>query len=388
MTGDRDMGKGVLVLTYACNLKCFFCYAGHEVFGSPKTMRYAEACASIDFMHSIGIRTFTLLGGEPTIHHDLVEIVRYASSRQMTAWLVTNGVKLDDPAFAATLLEAGLIGGCISLHGDTAQAHDTVTRIPGSFAHAIGATTRAVQNGWPFYPMLTIMEPTLDQVMPLIHQLVDLGCATIYMNYGLPNVKKEMDTGVHSGPVALARLTERLFRMQSELSVRFIFNREKNKIPLCHFDYDTLNTMFADSVIGVGCEAAEGNTVVIEPGGSVLGCSHWVDHPLLNIYRDPATLDLLSPEEFWQLWSTGRPLAYRQDLRFFPYEACTDCGWRKARMCFGGCKVWQQADVIPKTVAFDGDLVEHFADEVSPEPPPQRRLIPLTVRPNRPYQPR
>jgi len=388
MVSKLNMGKGVLILTYACNLKCSFCYAGHEVFGRPKTMRYAEARASIDFMQSLGIRTFTLLGGEPTIHRDLLDVVGYAASRDMGPWIVTNGVKIADPGFGQALVDAGLKGGCVSLHGDTAEEHDAVTRIPGSFDKAMHATVLAAERDWPLYPMLTVMAPTLPQVRPLIDRLIEAGSRTIYINYGLPNIKPDLDTGVDSGPEALARLTEQLFRLQPELGVRFIFNREKNKIPLCHFDYNTLKDMFSESVIGVGCEAAEGNTVVIEPGGSVLGCSHWVDHPLLNIYRDYERLETLSPDEFWDLWSAGRPLAYRQELRFYPYEACVDCGWRKAEMCFGGCKVWQQAGALPKTVAFEGDEVEWYHGEQRRGAPPQRTFIPLTVLGPRPFQPR
>lgn len=387
MTGLPVMGKGVLILTYACNLKCSFCYAGHEVFGKPKTMRSGEAYAGIDFMASIGIRTFTLLGGEPTIHRDLLDVIRYAAGRDMGPWVVTNGVKLADPAFAEALLDAGLKGGCISLHGDKAAEHDAVTGIPGSYAAAMRATARAAERGWPLFPMLTVMEPTLGQVRPVIDLLVGMGCRTIYINYGLPNIKAELDSGVDSSPQRLARLTEELYAMQSELGVRFIFNREKNKIPLCHFDYDTLQDMFRDSVIGVGCEAAEGNTVVIEPGGSVLGCSHWVDHPLINIYKDRDRLELIGAEEFWDLWMSGKPLDYRRDLRFYPYEACVDCGWRKAEMCFGGCKVWQQAGVLPRTVAVDGDTVERHPGAV-PSAPPRPTFIPLTVLRERPFQPR
>ncbi|MFG2133973.1 radical SAM protein [Streptomyces sp. NPDC048751] len=363
------MGKGVLVMTYACNLKCSFCYAGAEVFGSPKTMRSAEAYKGIDFMESIGISTFTLLGGEPTIHRDLLDVVAYAHAKNMGAWVVTNGVKVSDPAFGQSMIDAGLKGGCISLHGHTPEEHDKATRIPGSYDKAMTAVRHAVERGWPLYPMLTVMDSNLPNVLRVVENLVALGCRTIYVNYGVPNVVQQLDTGVASGPEALARLTEQLFRLQPELGVRFIFNREKNKIPLCSFDHATLKDMFADQVIGTGCEAAQGNTVVIEPGGKVLGCSHWVDHPLINIYKDRENLELLTPEEFWEMWHSGRPKEYRDELRFYPFEQCVDCGWRKDGQCYGGCKIWQQADVLPKTYAFDGDEVVPY----------RRRLLPLDV---------
>nr|MDT0658187.1 radical SAM protein [Micromonospora sp. DSM 115978] len=377
-TGPMPMGKGVLVMTYACNLKCSFCYAGVEVFDRPKTMSYAEACRGVDFLASLGITTYTLLGGEPTIHRDLIRIVEYSAGRAVAPWLVTNGVKIANAEYAGALVAAGLKGGCVSLHGHDAAEHDAATRIPGSFDAALRAIRLAAVEGWPLYPMLTVMAANLETVLPTIHRLVDLGCRTIYINYGVPNIVPGLDTGAASRPEELALLTERLFRMQPELGVRFIFNREKNKVPLCHFDHDTLKDMFADEVIGTGCEAVQGNTVVIEPGGKVLGCSHWVDHPLTNIYRDYATLELVDPDEFWAGWSTGRPAEFRHELRFYPYEQCVDCGWRTSGKCFGGCKVWQSAGVLPKAVAFDGDTVTAYGEaDVVPERP--IRSLPLRV---------
>lgn len=379
MTRPMPMGKGVLVMTYACNLKCSFCYAAVEVFDRPKTMNYAEACRSVDFLASLGITTYTLLGGEPTIHRDLVRIVEYSTARGVAPWLVTNGVRVADPTYAGALFTAGLKGGCVSLHGHDAAEHDAATRIPGSFEAAQQAIEYAAANGLPLFPMLTVMQANLETVLPTVDWLRGLGCRTIYINYGVPNVVPGLDVGAASDPPALARLTERLFRMQPELGVRFVFNREKNKVPLCHFDHDTLHEMFADEVIGTGCEAAQGNTVVIEPGGKVLGCSHWVDHPLTNIYRDYATLELVDPQEFWAAWSTGRPAEFRHDLRWYPYEKCGDCGWRADGKCFGGCKVWQSAGSLPKAVAFDGDAVTPYGDAAGVLPEKPVRSLPLRV---------
>src|SRR5437870_4143016 len=87
------MGKGVIVLTYACNLRCTYCYAGAEVFSKPKTMSFEEALRSVDFLKMIGISTYTLLGGEPTIFPRLVEIVNYSADMGLSPWVVTNGVR-------------------------------------------------------------------------------------------------------------------------------------------------------------------------------------------------------------------------------------------------------------------------------------------------------
>ena len=349
------MGKGVIVLTYACNLKCSFCYAASEVFDRPATMSLAEGKRSVDFLESIGIQSFTLLGGEPTIYKHLVELVEYSHSKGMGPWVVTNGTRICEENFASRLVEAGLKGGCISLHGHSPEEHDQAVKIPGSYNSAMKAIAMAVENDWPLFPMFTVMDSNMPSIMKVVNALREVGCRKIYINYGLPNIVRELDTGIDAAPRALAKLTEELFLMQDDLGVRFIFNREKNKIPLCHFNYDILKDMFEAEGIGTGCEAVQGNSVIVEPGGSLLGCSHWVEHPLLNIYKDYKKLELISPNEFWHLWQTGRPREFREELRYFPYEQCTDCGWRKDKKCFGGCKVWQKAGVLEKLIAYDDD---------------------------------
>lgn len=349
------MGKGVIVLTYACNLKCSFCYAASEVFDRPGTMSLAEGKRSVDFLASIGIQSFTLLGGEPTVYKHLVELVEYSRQKNMGPWVVTNGTQICEEDYAQRLIDAGLKGGCISLHGHSVDEHDRAVRIPGSYDKAMEAIALAVRRDWPLFPMFTVMNSNMASAMKVVNALIEVGCKKIYINYGIPNIVKDLDTGIDATPEALAKLTEELFLKQDELGVRFIFNREKNKVPLCHFNYEILKDMFEAEGIGTGCEAVQGNSVIIEPGGSVLGCSHWVEHPLLNIYRDYKQLELITADEFWQLWQTGRPLQFREELRFFPYEQCTDCGWRKDKKCFGGCKVWQKAGALPKLIAFEGD---------------------------------
>src|SRR5215217_4416929 len=142
------MGKGVIVLTYACNLKCSFCYAAAEVFDRPSTMSLAEGKRSVDFLDSIGIQSFTLLGGEPTIYKHLIELVEYSREKGMGPWVVTNGTRICEDDFARRLVEAGLKGGCISLHGHSPEEHDKAVKMPGSYESAMKAIALAIENDW------------------------------------------------------------------------------------------------------------------------------------------------------------------------------------------------------------------------------------------------
>lgn len=56
-----------------------------------------------------------------------------------------------------------------------------------------------------------------------------MGYRRIYINYGIPNVVEEFNTGFDASPKALAKITEQLYDMQDDLGVTFIFNCEKIK---------------------------------------------------------------------------------------------------------------------------------------------------------------
>jgi Fe-coproporphyrin III synthase len=347
-TDVSPMGKGVIIPTYACDLRCEYCYASSEVFHRPATMPLREALRAVDFLSALGIPTYTILGGEPTVYKHLPELVSHSQSLGIGPWIVSNGRRLAAPAFTENLLERGLKGGCISLHGDGAASHDAITGTSGSFAASMSAVRLAIARGWPLYPMLTITSHNQQQFLPMVESIAALAPTRIYVNYGVPNIVHSEDVGAALAPEALARITEQLFLAQSRLGVTFIFNREKNKVPLCHFDYDILKDMLEANQIGTGCEAVQGSTVVIEPGGNVLGCSHWVKHPLLNIFRDRETLELRTADEFYEIWRGGRPKQFRDSISRFPYQKCEGCGWRASGKCFGGCKVAQGADLIPQ----------------------------------------
>ncbi len=55
-----------------------------------------------------GIPHAVFTGGEPTLRADLVELITYARSLDMVTGLLTDGVKLADPAYLEALLQTGL----------------------------------------------------------------------------------------------------------------------------------------------------------------------------------------------------------------------------------------------------------------------------------------
>jgi MoaA/NifB/PqqE/SkfB family radical SAM enzyme len=81
----------------------------------------------------------TLSGGEPTLHPELLAIVRLLAEKGPDTVIYTNGLRLADPAFARATAAGGVTCYQIALFGASADAHDAVTGVPGSFEKTIAA---------------------------------------------------------------------------------------------------------------------------------------------------------------------------------------------------------------------------------------------------------
>lgn len=82
-----------LKVTEICNANCSCCqqrlerYAEDHVYVMP----FELACKCIDDAKRIGWKQLILSGGEPTLHPDLFEIIKYGKEQGMVVSLYTNG---------------------------------------------------------------------------------------------------------------------------------------------------------------------------------------------------------------------------------------------------------------------------------------------------------
>ncbi len=104
-----------------CNIACHSCYNLHKNYVKP----LSEIKREIDLaMQKRNLETITLLGGEPTLHPQLVEIVQYIKSKKLICQMLTNGIIFlqdKDDILLNKLIQAGL--NRILLHIDNGQRH-------------------------------------------------------------------------------------------------------------------------------------------------------------------------------------------------------------------------------------------------------------------------
>lgn len=79
-----------LYITNVCNFKCEYCDARHE-YNESKPITFANAKYLIDCISKADDVNFSILGGEPTLHKDLNQILEYSYSKVKELELYTNG---------------------------------------------------------------------------------------------------------------------------------------------------------------------------------------------------------------------------------------------------------------------------------------------------------
>ncbi|MCB9665382.1 MAG: radical SAM protein [Alphaproteobacteria bacterium] len=145
--GRRTSGASVLIrLLEPCNAGCAFCSCVGIM--PDRTESLADVVRRLDEARADGVASVVFTGGEPLLSPDLVPAVREAAARGFEdVGIQTNATKLDDPAKAQALAEAGLRSAFVSLHGHTAALHDRVLVLEGAFARATVGIDNLLANG-------------------------------------------------------------------------------------------------------------------------------------------------------------------------------------------------------------------------------------------------
>jgi radical SAM protein with 4Fe4S-binding SPASM domain len=134
----------LLEITHRCNLPCKHCYLpDHEDHGE---LTFAEICDLLDQLAAAGTLFLTLTGGEVFSRSDFLDILDAAVARGFTVKVMTNATMITDES-AAHLYDAGVIEVSVSIYGATAEVHDVVTDMPGSFQRTLDGIERMKKAG-------------------------------------------------------------------------------------------------------------------------------------------------------------------------------------------------------------------------------------------------
>lgn len=123
-----------------CNNNCIFCVQANNKPIKNRNLKDIKKDLSDSRIRCQGV-VFT--GGEVTIRGDFFELVSFAKSlKYQTIQIQSNGRRFSSLSFAKKAIKAGATEFAISLHGFSANQHDSLTNAAGSFEQ----TCKGIQN--------------------------------------------------------------------------------------------------------------------------------------------------------------------------------------------------------------------------------------------------
>ncbi|MDD3119938.1 MAG: radical SAM protein [Candidatus Gracilibacteria bacterium] len=126
-----------LKVGFDCNNMCLFCVQGDKRFKhKPRTKE--EIFAKLEEGKKDGATGVVFTGGEPTVHPDIIEAIKYAKKIGYTSIQIqTNGRAFADYNYCLELIEAGVNEFAPSLHGFNPETHDMLVGVPGAWKKTV-----------------------------------------------------------------------------------------------------------------------------------------------------------------------------------------------------------------------------------------------------------
>jgi len=189
-----------LYVTDQCNLDCSYCT---EYDNTQEHPSLEDLKARLRHIRSLGTLRIALVGGEPLLHPDIVEIVRYARDLQFSTSLTTNAFPLSR-TLISELEEAGLEVMQISVDRMTPSAITKKT-----LKSVAGRIEMMAQSSIKLHITGTICADTIDE-------------ARFVLDYGLSRGIPTEVRLVHAGPDQVMRVNPATKQQQRQIIMDMI----------------------------------------------------------------------------------------------------------------------------------------------------------------------
>lgn len=174
---SRDYSKTPLniywEMTQACALACRHCRAAAMPHADPGQLTHQESLAFLHQIPEFGdpMPTLILTGGDPLERPDLLPLIDEARNLGIDVSITPAATPALTREVLVTLTEHGVTALGLSLDGSTAERHDAIRGIEGTFDRTLAAIRWAAELGMPLQVnTLVTAETALD--MPAVYELL------------------------------------------------------------------------------------------------------------------------------------------------------------------------------------------------------------------------
>lgn len=321
-----------LTINRACNLRCEWCYGFETSFRQEDTMPYERACQLIDIAVGIGISNFLLIGGEPTIHPQLLNILDCLAKKDRKVTIVTNGIRLSDASFCQSVLPyASRIHFGISLKGSSDDYYGN--HCGAAVYHKVKkGIENCRSNNFDFSLSYVISADNVNNLCSFAKEIraagIDEFISFSFCNETINSSGEFEEFCKEKHPLWVnKRFSEQYSELNNILCGQFSLHQT---LPLCMCDNDLIDKMVARNQIATSCHVHNRAGVIFDTDGSILLCNHFIGYGVGTLGED-----YLDAKSFLNYWNSQQLTELHKKLTTMPSLECREC--KLQENCGGGC---------------------------------------------------
>ena len=264
--GERNVFFHLLT---ACNLSCQHCYINPEQHGM-KTLPKKTVLEWLRLFSRPDRQTnLILLGGEPTMHPDLAEIIHAAKAMRFTVTVDSNGYLFHDLLDRVTPNELDFLS--FSLDGPDPEINDPI-RGDNVFSICTENLKRAVEKGFNTSVIYTVSSLNIDHLHRMPQLLADIGVKRFFIQV----------IGLRGKPAEKKPGAEDKWQVNPEHWLQTVPQVAKTATDLgLHVTYPKV---FLDPGETFECAGNVAENYFIFPNGRVYQCPLCEDYPIHSFY--------------------------------------------------------------------------------------------------------
>ena len=292
-------------LTSKCNERCIHCYIPHECKNAD--IEYDLMIKALNQCREMGVMNIVFSGGEPMLHPNFCDFLRYAKDLDFNVTILSNLTLLNDEILSALKYRHS---SCVnvSLYSMDGRVHDAITTVEGSFFRTKNNILRLIDNNIA----VQINCPVMKQNQAVFQDVILWGhehkCAVI-LDY---IIMARSDRSVDNLECRLTKeeirpVLERILQNDVVVQANIKSSAYRSELSSEIIDPD-------ERVCGVAL-----STICMVANGNVYPCAGWQKYVCGN----------LNESSLQEIWTKSPAVIFLRQLRLKDFKKCMGCEDKK-----------------------------------------------------------
>jgi radical SAM protein with 4Fe4S-binding SPASM domain len=297
-------------------------------------MPFSQVKELLSSLKSMGCEKIILIGGEPTLHPEIVQILSECREQNIKVSIVSNGLCFASKTFCENVLTA---------YGEMPNITLSMASFPAENRNLLTAEGRVFEkfeqgfNNLLHYDnnpdlIIVISSTSIQYISDIFLWLATNEIKSVSFSVGVPSIIHGEANGTHTiNPQKIGYTISKLFKAGQILGIKTSFRNA----PLCTLERKDAEELIAFGAVQNSCGIPNKRNILFNVNGELITCNHLESDVLCQWKNLQDALDENRIEDFW---NSKEMQISRNRFPEFPSLHCENCDmWNNCRG--GGCPI-------------------------------------------------